>query len=183
MENYLKQLSYYLIIVLFIFVLIFLLFRNWSSEEFKLTRERLNTWAEKLDRKIKPSGVYIQWESDTLPELDGWGTPIKIEYRNEGIAEKVVIKSAGRDKAWNTKDDLHTSRIQINGKGIGEGIKEHAGSISKNIAKETISGAKEGVSESTAEIKENVANKTDKSKQAAKKFLGNLKNRFKKDED
>lgn len=182
MIDYFKQLSMYIILVLILLLVLFLAFRDWSSEEYKVTRDKLDTWAEKLDKNVKPSGVYIQWESEDLPEIDGWGTALKVIYRNEGIAERVFVTSAGEDKLWNTKDDLKTSRMQINGKGIGVGIKENAASVTKDATKGAISGVKEEVADTASNIKEGVKNKAGESTEKAKKFFGDLKNRFKKDD-
>lgn len=169
MVEFMKQLNIQILSFIILIGALFLIFRDWSSEEEKATRATLNAWAEKLDRNVKPSGVYIRWESDTLPEKDAWGTPLKVTYKNEGVAERLFVDSAGEDKSWGTKDDMRVSKMQINAKGIGEGIKEHTA----EVAKEATKGA-------TEELKGNVK---ELSAEAAKGLIKGLKEEFKKSDE
>ena len=177
MSNFIKELNMQVLFFILLIGVLFLIFRDWSSEEEKATRTQLSTWAEKLDRRVKPSGVYIKWESDTLPENDAWGTPIKVDYKNEGVAERLFVTSAGKDKIWGTADDLRVSRMQINAAGIGEGIKEHTSEIAKEAAKGVAEGAKEEISKVVEVTKEDVSEATTVAKEKALNFMQEMKNK------
>lgn len=167
--EFMKQLNMQILSFIILIGALFLIFRDWSSEEEKVTRTTMNIWAEKLDRNVKPSGVYIQWESNTLPEKDAWGTPLNVTYKNEGVAERLFIDSAGEDKSWSTKDDLRVSKMQINAKGIGEGVKEHAAEVVKEATKGASEEWKGNVKELSAE--------------AAKGLIKGLKEEFTKSDE
>ncbi len=196
MLDFMKHLTFQ-IISFIVLIAIFILMFSESAEE-ESTRATMNKWAEKLDRNVKLSGVYIQWESDTLPESDEWGTPLKVTYKNEGVAERLFVTSAGEDKSWNTSDDLKASRMQINAKGIGEGIKEHTAQTAKEFTKgvsegikeeisQTVAGVKVGVKESIKETASSVKEKaSDLASDAKEKTLGlmaGIKDKLSKDED
>lgn len=138
-----KQLNVQILSFIILIGAVFLISRDWSSDQEKQTRAIMGQWAEKLDRNVTPSGVYIQWESDTLPENDAWGTPLRVVYKNEGVAERLFVDSAGEDKSWGTKDDIQVSKMQINAKGIGEGVKEHTAEVAKKTAQGYVKSLKE----------------------------------------
>jgi hypothetical protein len=153
MANYKNKINQYLL-VYSIFVTIFAInLIGWSSEEEIETKEKLSKWAEILDQEVKPSGVYIKRDSEFLPDLDGWGTSLKVKYRNEGIAQILIVYSAGKDKKWETDDDLRVRKMQINAAGIGEGIKEHASEVAGEATKGVVSSVKEEASEIKNSIK------------------------------
>ncbi|WP_028579234.1 hypothetical protein [Desulfogranum japonicum] len=154
---------------LFIFALFiiggFLFATDWASKEEKQTKQLLNQWAEKLDRQTTKAGTYIQWEKEELPVTDGWGTPLRVYYKNEGIAEVLYVTSAGQDAVWDSADDLHETRMQVNGKGIGEGIKANTAIIAKEAVKGTAAGIKEEASGAARSVKDKFLHLKDTTKE------------------
>ena len=67
------------------------------------------------------------------------------------MAEIVTVTSAGRDRELHSTDDLSTFRQSTNLKGVGEGIKKHAGEVAGEMAKGAVKGAVDGVKESVKE--------------------------------
>lgn len=183
MVNFLKELNLQILITILLFGALFLMFRDRSSPEEKSTRSTMNLWAEKLDRNVKPSGVYIQWDTNELPENDAWGTPLRVDYKNEAVAERVFVKSAGEDMVWGSEDDLRVSKMQINAKGIGEGIKEHTSEVAKEATKGVAAGVKEEAKQSVASTKQNIKNATLSAKQKATSFLKKVKEKREKNKD
>ena len=162
MVNYKNKINKYLLVYSIFTTIIVLSQFGWSSEEEIETKKKLKKWAETLDQEVKPSGVYIKRDSEVLPDLDGWGTSLKVKYRNEGIAQILVVYSAGEDKKWDTEDDLRVQKMQINAAGIGEGIKEHASEVAGEAAKGVASSVKEEASEISNSIKGKLAEEKEK---------------------
>ncbi len=175
MVGFMKELNMQILIFIILIGALYLGFRDWSSDEEKATRSQVSKWAEKLDRNVNSSGVYIQWESDTLPENDAWGTPLKVDYRNEGLAEFVYVKSAGEDLTWDTEDDLQSSRMQLNAKGIGVGIKENTAEVAKEATKGIAEGVKEETGKAVDAAKEKTKEVTLAAKEKAWGFFNGLK--------
>ena len=104
-----------------------------------------NLWADKLDGRTTAAGVYVQWESETLPDNDPWGRPLRVAYSQGGIAEMVEVRSLGPDGVSHTPDDVVASRSAVNFKGIGTGLKEGAEETARNAARGAVKGLAEGV--------------------------------------
>ena len=183
MNALLKQINFQIISFAIVVGLILIYSFDWSSKETKTTKILLSQWAEKLDRNVTPSGVYIKWESDTLPVNDAWGTPLKVYYKNEGIAEVLLVESAGKDMAWMTKDDLSVSKMQINAKGIGEGIKNHTAAVAKEATKGVFEGIKEETVKTYNSTKERAKKKTNSVKEKAVGLISNVKNNLSSNEE
>jgi hypothetical protein len=106
-----------------------------------------NRWADDLDRRPTPAGVYVRWEGDRLPEKDPWGQDLRVGYSQGGIAEVLEVRSVGPDGESHTADDIVASRVAANFKGIGHGIKEGAEETSRNAAKGLVKGLVDGARE------------------------------------
>jgi|GEM_PF-5651970 len=113
-----------------------------------LTRAKTERWADKLDSTTTDTGVYIHWETDTLPEQDEWGNDLKVQYSQGGMAETIKVRSNGPDSISHTKDDIIATRISANLKGVGEGIKKNIEEVSEKGAKGFVKGAIQGFRES-----------------------------------
>lgn len=116
------------------------------------SRERANAQvqrlADDLDAKTTETGVYIRVKQGEIKETDPWGTPIKVNYSQGGVAETIEVRSAGADREFHTSDDLVAQRMVANLKGIGEGIKKNAEATAASAAKGLVKGTVEGVKES-----------------------------------
>ena len=115
------------------------------------TRSQVGRLADHFDRQTTASGVYIRPANNQAGENDPWGTPIVVEYSQGGMAEIVTVTSAGPDRELHSADDISTFRQSTNLKGVGEGIKKHAGDVAGEMAKGAVKGAVEGVKESVKE--------------------------------
>lgn len=107
--------------------------------------------AEDLDKRTTETGVYLRIKDDELKEVDPWGTPIKVVYSQGGIAETLVVRSAGPDRQMHTADDIQANGMTANLKGVGEGIKKNAEETAANVAKGAVKGAVSGMKESVKE--------------------------------
>ncbi len=139
------------------------------------TRDQVNRVADDLDTKTKKTGVYERVEPAELPDRDAWGTPLRVTYSQGGVAEMVKVTSAGPDREYGNRDDIVAERMAMNFKGVGEGIKQNAGSVARDVAKGAVEGVAEGVSETVGDAAKSV-------KDAVKKRLPSLK-REKPDQD
>jgi hypothetical protein len=108
--------------------------------------------AEELDKRTTETGVYVRVDEDDIKETDPWGTRVKVSYSQGGVAEMVVVRSAGPDREFQTDDDLTAEGMVANLKGIGEGIKKNAEQTAANAAKGAVRGAVEGVKESIKDL-------------------------------
>ena len=104
-----------------------------------------NLWADKLDQQTTAAGVYVRWESETLPDNDPWGRPLQVAYSQGGIAEMVEVRSLGPDGLSHTADDIVAARSAVNFKGIGTGIKDGAEETARNAARGAVKGLAEGI--------------------------------------
>lgn len=138
-----------------------------SDSRRQQTRDQVNRVADDLDAKTKKTGVYERVEPPELPDRDAWGTPLRVTY-SQGVAEMVKIASAGPDREYGNRDDIVAERMAMNFKGVGEGIKENAGSVARDVAKGAVQGVAEGVSETVGEAATSVND-------AVKKRLPNSK--------
>ena len=114
-------------------------------------RSQVGRLADHFDRQTTPVGVYIRPANNLAGERDPWGTDIIVEYSQGGLAEIVTVTSAGPDRELHSTDDISTFRQSTNLKGVGEGIKQHAGEVAGEMAKGAVKGAVEGVKESVKE--------------------------------
>ncbi len=124
-----------------------------STESRNVERARLQVGrlADHFDRQTTPAGVYVRPNNNQAGENDPWGTAIIVEYSQGGMAEIVTVTSAGPDREFHSADDISTFRQSTNLKGVGEGIKQHAGEVAGEMAKGAVKGAVEGVKESVKE--------------------------------
>jgi hypothetical protein len=107
--------------------------------------------AEELDRRTTEADVYVRAKEGDIKERDPWGTPLKVNYSQGGVAELVHVRSAGTDREFQTQDDVKWQCIAANLKGIGEGIKMNAEQTASNVAKGIVKGAVTGVKEAVRE--------------------------------
>ena len=107
--------------------------------------------ADHFDRQTNAAGIYVRPANNQAGERDPWGTAIIVEYSHGGLAEIVTVTSAGPDREFHSSDDVSTFRQSTNLKGVGEGIKQHAGEVAGEMAKGAVKGAVEGVKESIKE--------------------------------
>jgi hypothetical protein len=108
-------------------------------------------WAEKLDSETTATGVYCRHDGNRLPEIDPWGTPLRVGYSQGGLAEVVMVSSAGADRIFDTADDIERAGLTMNFKGIGEGVKKNAGEIAKRTARGAVHGAIVGIKDGVKE--------------------------------
>jgi hypothetical protein len=107
-------------------------------------RSLCEQWADRLDKQTTDAGVYVRWEGETLPDNDPWGNPLRVSYSQGGVAEAVEVRSLGPDGQSHTADDVTASRIAMNFKGVGTGIKQGAEETARNAAKGAIRGLIDG---------------------------------------
>lgn len=122
-----------------------------ESRNVGLARSQVKRLADHFDRQTTPAGVYVRPANNQTGENDPWGTAIIVEYSQGGVAEIVTVTSAGLDREFHSADDISTFRQSTNLKGVGEGIKQHAGEVAGEMAKGAVKGAVEGVKESGKE--------------------------------
>ncbi len=108
--------------------------------------------AADLDQRTTDTGVYVRAKEGEFKETDPWGTPVKITYSQGGVAEVVLVRSAGPDREFQTDDDLTAQGVAANLKGIGEGIKQNVEETAAKAAKGAVTGAIEGVKESVKDV-------------------------------
>lgn len=115
------------------------------------TQDQVRRVADDLDTRTTKTGVYVRVEKPDLDERDGWGTPLRVTYSQGGVAEMVNVTSAGPDREFGTRDDISTERMAMNFKGVGEGVKENAGSVARDVAKGAVEGVADGVKETVGD--------------------------------
>lgn len=116
-----------------------------ESKKRNQARALVTRWAEQLDAQTTPTGVYIRHEGETLPEQDPWGNPLRVQYKQGGVAETVTVRSAGPDGTMFTDDDFVEERMAANFKGVGDGIKKNAAEVAGNTMKGAVKGTVEGI--------------------------------------
>jgi hypothetical protein len=116
-----------------------------DEQRLATARSLCNLWADKLDGRTTAAGVYVQWESETLPDADPWGRPLQVAYSQGGVAEMVEVRSFGPDGVSHTPDDVVAGRTAVNLKGIGTGIKEGAEETARNAARGAVNGVADGI--------------------------------------
>jgi hypothetical protein len=104
-------------------------------------------WADRLDGQTTEAGVYVRWEGETLPDSDPWGRPLLVSYSQGGVAEAVEVRSLGPDGQSHTADDVIASRMAMNFKGVGTGIKQGAEETARNAARGAVQGLIDGTKE------------------------------------
>lgn len=97
-------------------------------------RSLCEQWADRLDGQTTEAGVYVRWEGETLPDSDPWGRPLRVSYSQGGVAEALEVRSLGPDGQSHTPDDVTASRMAMNFKGVGTGIKRGAAETARNAA-------------------------------------------------
>ncbi len=125
-----------------------------AMEESRLARSaeaKVQSWADKLAKETTPSGTYRQYPTEDLPETDSWGNMLKVSYSNGLVMEELTVRSAGKDKLYNTSDDLTATRKKASLKGVGRSIKDNieetAENGAKGAARGTVKGFIEGIKE------------------------------------
>ena len=112
-------------------------------------RALCNQWADRLDKQTTDAGIYIRWDGDTLPDSDPWGNPLRVSYSQGGVSEMVEVRSLGGDGRTHTDDDIATTRVAMNFKGVGmglkEGIEDTSAKAAKGLVKGTIAGIKDAI--------------------------------------
>lgn len=128
------------------------------ADKVEVAETQVKRWADNLDRQTTETGVYVRHKGEHLPDRDPWGTPLKVAYEQGGVAETVVVSSAGPDREFDTRDDIVQQRMSANLKGVGEGIRKNAGEVaeeaSAGAAKGMVKGLKEGVKEALTREKD-----------------------------
>ena len=46
-----------------------------------------------------------------IPPFDAWGTPLALRIEGDGASAQLFVRSAGRDRAWDTTDDWVVTAI------------------------------------------------------------------------
>lgn len=108
-------------------------------------RAQVNKWADRLDAQTDEFGSYISHPQPDLDETDPWGNPLKVAYSRDGASENLVIRSAGQDRTFHTSDDLTATRIAVDFKGVGRGVRENAQATAQNAARGAVKGTVEGI--------------------------------------
>lgn len=104
-----------------------------------------------LDQRTTKTGVYVRVKDGEIKENDPWGVPVQVSYAQGGMAEIVHVRSAGPDRQFQTRDDIHEQGIAVNLKGVGEGIKKNAGDVAASTAKGLVKGTVDGIKETVKE--------------------------------
>ena len=117
-------------------------FTTRSSFRREATDRNVTAVADRLDRQVD-RGRYKREDPSSISEKDAWGHPIRVEYMEEGIGERIIVCSAGPDGSFSTEDDITENRFLMNAKGIGEQAKDSSVSVAKDVTKGFIQGIKE----------------------------------------
>ena len=104
-----------------------------------------------MDKKTTATGAYVRVKEGPIDEKDQWGTPMEVSYSQGGVAEFLIVRSAGPDKVMHTADDVQVQKATVNFKGVGEGIKKNIEETTANAAKGAVKGVASGVKEAVKE--------------------------------
>jgi len=118
---------------------------DWRSKNEKSTQSIVDSIADELDQKIV-NGVYLKF--DDLGQKDAWGNSIEVAYEQEGVGQRILVRSAGKDALHNTDDDIEASRWLLNATGLGKAASSYVGDVARESAKGAVEGLKESVKES-----------------------------------
>jgi hypothetical protein len=121
--------------------------RRAVEENKQAARSLCEQWADRLDKQTTDTGVYVRWEGETLPDSDPWGNPLRVSYSQGGVAEAIEVRSLGPDGHSHTPDDVVASRMAMNFKGVGTGIKQGAEETARNAARGAVQGLIDGTKE------------------------------------
>lgn len=105
------------------------------------TEKTLNRIAEKLDAQVE-RGRYQRVDRSTILDKDSWGNRVRIEYREEGLGERLRVSSAGPDAEFDTQDDITVTRWLMNANGIGERIHDGTASTAAEATKGVVTELK-----------------------------------------
>jgi hypothetical protein len=132
-----------------------LLLLGWAGSlrtcSYRGSQQTVTQVAERLDAQVE-RGRYRRTAQADITETDTWGRRLQVEYRDEGLGERLLVSSAGRDGTFGTEDDIVVQRWLANAKGIGERIHDGAASTAKEAAKGAIQGAKVEVKDSVKRV-------------------------------
>lgn len=123
------------------------------SPQESATEETLNQVAERLDSAVD-QGAYVKVPLSEVRDKDSWNRPVKVEYRQEGLGEHLLVTSAGADGKFGTKDDLKASRWLLNGTGVGQRMQQGAAITAEQTTKGVLKGIK-------GELKNLIASRTE----------------------
>ena len=76
---------------------------------------------------------------------------LRVGYSQGGLAEVVIVSSAGADRILDTADDIERAGLAMNFKGVGEGIQKNAGEVAKRAARGAVHGAIVGIKDGVKE--------------------------------
>ncbi|MBK8093870.1 MAG: hypothetical protein IPK32_18310 [Verrucomicrobiaceae bacterium] len=119
----------------------------------RATDKKVSQVAERLDRQVD-RGRYVRVAPESVSDLDSWGQRIRVEYRDEGLSERLLVSSSGPDKTFGTDDDVLTEKMLLNAKGLGEKIHDGAASTAKEATKGVIDGVAEKLKGALKKTKE-----------------------------
>lgn len=138
-----------------------------ESRKVSKAKGQVKMWANTLAKQTTSSGTYDRYTSEDLPETDPWDNSLKVTYSNGLVMEELVVRSAGKDKSFNTPDDITATRKKASLKGAGNAIKDNIEETAENGAKGASRGAVKGFIEG---IKEGLKGKDkDKDKEGDEK--------------
>lgn len=116
-------------------------------EKTEKARAQVGRICEELDRQTTETGSYDRVKPDDIKETDPWGTAIKVDYSSGGVAETILVRSAGPDRQFHTPDDVVQHGMTANFKGVGQAVKDNAGEVASDVGKGLVEGAAEGAKE------------------------------------
>lgn len=152
------------------FVLVFGLFGCGADPQAKIDRGQgqVNRIAEDLGVRKTPSGADVPSKESYIKEKDPWGVPIQVVYSQGGIARTILVRSAGPDRQFDTRDDIEGSTTTANLSGIGAGLKKELGeaaATATDVAESALEGAIAGARKS---LDKAIAPKNDDAQTATK---------------
>jgi hypothetical protein len=122
---------------------------NKTREQIGQASAQVQRLTEDLDRRTTDEGVYIRVDEKDINEVDPWGTRLQVVYSQGGVAETLVVRSAGPDREFHTADDIQTTAGTVNFKGVGagiqKGVEKTAAGAAKGFVKGTVTGVKESI--------------------------------------
>lgn len=92
-----------------------------SPEEIKAQQERLQQADAQVARLAETAGA-TAGRFEGLTEADPWGTQLRVEYSQDWTMDKIIARSAGPDRTFESGDDLIRTRERTNVGGILRGV-------------------------------------------------------------
>jgi len=120
-----------------------------TQEQIDRATAQVQRLTEDLDRRTTDDGVYLRVDEKDINETDPWGTRLQVVYSQGGVAETLVVRSAGPDREFHTADDIRSMAGTVNFKGVGagvqKGVEKTAAGAAKGFVKGTVTGVKESI--------------------------------------